>query len=1026
YQGNYASTTKYTLLSYLPKALFEQYRRVANIFFTLMAALSLTPWSPVRPWTTWTPLVLVVGVSLAKEAREDFKRYQQDQAVNSRPASIMSRDTGDFVTVPWRDVRVGDLLRVARDEPLPADMVLLDSSNPEGCCHVETVNLDGETNLKIKAAPEPTRGLAAAGELRALLATVLECEPPNSRLYAFTGNLHMPLPLPAMVIPLSASALLLRGCSIRNTDCVYGVVVYAGHDTKIFMNSTEPPSKRSSLECSVDRVIVVVFVLLFGWCLTSAVFHARWTSTHLRRHWYMLPEATTAADDPDRTARTGAVNFFVALLLYSYLVPISLYVSIEMVKVFQAGVLMSCDRDMYHSESDTPATARTSNLNEELGQVAAVMTDKTGTLTRNVMEFFKCSIAGVAYGVGVTEIERTNLARQGTVPEERSDPRAAQYRERYFNFYDERLMGDAWTRGPDADSVEMFFRLLAVCHTVVSEGQPDPRTIKYEAESPDEAALVVAAKAFGFFFLRRTQSSVFVRERGRYGGQERDVEYEVLNVLEFTSTRKRMSVVIRDKTRNTILVFTKGADTVIYERLDPKYGPNEAMKESTGRHMEEFGAAGLRTLCLSYAEVDREWYGNVWLPEYLAAKTSLVDRDEKVAEVSEKIERNLRLLGCTAIEDKLQEGVPQCIKQLAMAGIRIWVLTGDKMETAINIGFACSLLREDMMQVYMMCDGTGGYGRVNFNPGHHCEKAKVYMLTSRFKLETSRLLNGCSIQLSYASSSVPKICKMGLMYHPKLRPTCPVMKVHCSRHRDPHPLNNPPHALPTFLLLVLRAVRTITPICLLTFLHTYIHTGVGISGQEGMQAVMSSDFAIAQFRFLVPLLLVHGQYSYRRLSRMINFFFYKNLLFALTLFTYSAFTAFSGSYVYNDTSMTLFNVMFTSAAPLLIGMFDRHLPKDVLLRYPQLYRSGVANEAFSPRRVGAWLGAAAAQAGVLMSMVMVGASGTAASGPGGVPFGMAQIGAVLFTAVLLTVHLQLAVLEEEWTVLHHAAIWGSL
>ncbi|GIL66626.1 hypothetical protein Vafri_20112 [Volvox africanus] len=204
------------------------------------------------------------------------------------------------------------------------------------------------------------------------------------------------------------------------------------------------------------------------------------------------------------------------------------------------------------------------------------------------------------------------------------------------------------------------------------------------------------------------------------------------------------------------------------------------------------------------------------------------------------------------------------------------------------------------------------------------------------------------------------------------------------------------------------------------------HIGVGISGQEGMQAVMSSDFAIAQFRFLVPLLLVHGQYSYRRLSRMISFFFYKNLLFALTLFTYSAFTTFSGSYIYNDTSMTLFNVVFTSATPLVIGMFDRHLAKSSLLHYPQLYRCGVANEAFSLGRIAAWLAAAAVQAGVLLAMVLVGASGTAASGPEGIPYGMAQVGAVLFTAVLLTVHLQLAILEEEWTVLHHAAIWGSL
>ncbi|PNH05392.1 putative phospholipid-transporting ATPase 8 [Tetrabaena socialis] len=168
------------------------------------------------------------------------------------------------------------------------------------------------------------------------------------------------------------------------------------------------------------------------------------------------------------------------------------------------------------------------------------------------------------------------------------------------------------------------------------------------------------------------------------------------------------------------------------------------------------------------------------------------------------------------------------------------------------------------------------------------------------------------------------------------------------------------------------------------------HIGVGISGQEGMQAVMSADFAIAQFRFLTPLLLVHGQYSYKRLCRMICFFFYKNMLFGTTLFAYSAFTRFSGSYIYNDTSMTLFNVLFTSATPLLIGMFDRPLGKRLLLRFPQLYQRGVANSEFSPAAIAGWLLAAVGQAGVILVLVLLGCSGTTAQGEGGMPYGMAQ------------------------------------
>ncbi|GFR43003.1 hypothetical protein Agub_g4002, partial [Astrephomene gubernaculifera] len=389
------------------------------------------------------------------------------------------------------------------------------------------------------------------------------------------------------------------------------------------------------------------------WCACSAVYHASWTVRQYPQHWYMRPDMVGADSDPGRPVQTGTISFFAGLLLYSFLIPISLYVSMELVKLFQSRILIANDRDMYHAETDTPALARTSNLNEELGMVNTILSDKTGTLTRNVMEFFKCSIAGVAYGAGITEIEKANALRKGVVLDERERPEATKCRERFFNFYDDRLMGDAWYSAHDPATVEMFFRLLAVCHTVIPDGPPEPATIKYEAESPDEAALVVAAKAFGFFFFKRTNTTVTVRERTARG--EADVEYEVLNILEFNSTRKRMSVVIKDKATDKILIFTKGADTVIYERLDPGYGPNEAMKESTTRHMEEFGSAGLRTLCLSYAEVDPEWYNREWLPEWVAAKTSLDKRDEKVMDVSEKIERNLRLLGCTAIEDKLQE-----------------------------------------------------------------------------------------------------------------------------------------------------------------------------------------------------------------------------------------------------------------------------------------------------------------------------------------------------------------------------------
>ncbi|VAH03443.1 unnamed protein product [Triticum turgidum subsp. durum] len=354
-----------------------------------------------------------------------------------------------------------------------------------------------------------------------------------------------------------------------------------------------------------------------------------------------------------------------------------------MIKFIQCAQFINNDLNMYHAESNTPALARTSNLNEELGQVEYIFSDKTGTLTRNLMEFFKCSIGGEIYGTGITEIEKGGAERAGVRIDDDEDKRSATaVHEKGFNFDDTRIMRGAWRNEPNPEACMEFFRCLAICHTVLPEGEEEtPEKITYQAASPDEAALVAAAKNFGFFFYRRTPTTVMVREShvDRMGSMQ-DVAYEILNVLEFNSTRKRQSVVCRFPNGKLVL-YCKGADNVIYERLaDGNYD----IKKTSREHLEQFGSAGLRTLCLAYRDLSMDQYKS-WNEKFVQAKSSLRDRDKKLDEVAELIEKDLILIGCTAIEDKLQEGVPACIETLSAAGIKIWVLTGDKMETAINI-----------------------------------------------------------------------------------------------------------------------------------------------------------------------------------------------------------------------------------------------------------------------------------------------------------------------------------------------------
>ncbi|KAF5839585.1 HAD-like domain-containing protein [Dunaliella salina] len=354
--------------------------------------------------------------------------------------------------------------------------------------------------------------------------------------------------------------------------------------------------------------------------------------------------------------------------------------------------------------------------------------------------------------------------------------------------------------------------------------------------------------------------------------------------------------------------------------------------------MEEYGSAGLRTLCLSYAELDPAFYAQ-WQTQFMQAKTSMQDRDEKVAAVAELIEKNLQLLGCTAIEDKLQEGVPQCIKQLACAGVKLWVLTGDKMETAINIAFACSLITEEMQQ--FEADELEAAGRVEeadmlCNSRIQQQLAKVEATMSEQEgscLQYALVIDGKALSYALSDKLAPTFLKVGVK----------CLAVVCCRVS--------PLQKAQVTMLVSKAGDVTLAIgdgANDVGMIQAAHLGVGISGQEGMQAVMSSDFAIAQFRFLTILLLVHGRLSYFRLSRMICFFLYKNLMFGVTIFIFNAFALFSGQFMYNDFYMTLFNILFTSLMPLAIGIFDRDVDRKKCIKYPSMYKQGGGAVAVAP------------------------------------------------------------------------------
>ncbi|KAH7416452.1 hypothetical protein KP509_14G092100 [Ceratopteris richardii] len=889
------------------------------------------------------------------------------------------------------------------------------------------MNLDGETNLKLKRSSEYTMDLDDDEDFDLLEAKII-CEDPNPLLYSFIGKL--------MIVdhkePLGAEQILLRDSKLKNTEYIYGAVIFSGHDTKVMQNATPPPSKRSAIEKRMDLIIYMLFAVLFLISFLGSValgvYTQRWTPTW----WYLKPDESNFFYNPDTPLIAALFHLITALVLYGYLIPISLYVSIEVVKVAQA-MFINQDLEMYYEETDTPARARTSNLNEELGQVDTILTDKTGTLTCNQMEFVKCSIAGISYGENGFKFETTTvLGQEKDVPAQRNFMHTASelinevkcgtggVHIKGFNFRDGRLMNNCWVQEENPSVIELFFRILSICHTAIPDEDEASGEISYEAESPDEAAFVVAARELGFEFSKRTQSSLVVKEFDLASGRKVARTYELLDLLEFSSARKRMSVVVKDE-ENNIFLFCKGADSVIFERL----GKNgKEYEEATKAHLSKYADAGFRTLAVAYKKLELSEYES-WSSEFLKAKIYMgLDRDTKLDEISELIERDLILVGATAVEDKLQEGVPRCIDKLAQAGIKIWVLTGDKMETAVNIGFACSLLRQGMRQIVITLENENT--KTVEASGNKEFINKFLQESTRQQIASARQQIGGEKDKTAVFALIIDGKSLNFALSMDLRDDFKQLIIKCSSVISCR-------VSPKQKAMITRFVKESTGNITLGIgdgandvgMIQEADVGIGISGVEGMQATMASDFSIAQFCFLERLLLVHGSWCYKRIAVMICYFFYKNIHFGFTIFYYEVYAAFSGQAAYNDWYMSLFNVFFTSLPVIALGVLEQDVVARLKLQFPHLYQQGIKNLHFGWSRILGWMGN-----GIISSLIVfyftVNIFGHQAFRKGGQVSGLAVLGTTLYTSVIWTVNCQLVLFTRHFTWVQHACIWGSI
>lgn len=886
-----------------------------------------------------------------------LRTMEKDVINHDRPAERKAR----FQPDSWKNVMVGDFVRIYNDDELPADVVILSTSEPEGNCYVETKNLDGETNLKPRHSPHCGRTLKHARDCERAEFQI-DSEGPQPNLYKYNGAIKWRQRLPDnphgepedMTEPLTIDNLLLRGCTLRNTEWVLGVVVFTGHDTKIMMNAGITPSKRARIARELNFSVICNFVVLILICLIAALANGfTWARTDASAHFFE-GENPIGGSPP----MAGFITYWAAIIMYQNLVPISLYITLEVVRVLQAVFIYS-DVEMYYEPIDQPCIPKSWNISDDVGQIEYIFSDKTGTLTQNVMEFKKASVNGQPYGEAYTEAQAGMQKRLGAVDVEQEAERAraeiAEAKTRALaslrRIHDNPFLHDddltfiapdfvsdlAGESTPEQQYAnERFMLALALCHTVIAEKTPgDPPSMIFKAQSPDEAALVATARDMGFTVLSATSERIELDVMGEYR------RYPILNVIEFNSTRKRMSVIVKMPDGQNVL-FCKGADSIIYSRL--KKGEQKELRSATAEHLEMFAREGLRTLCLAERTLSEKEY-IAWNRKHEAAASAMDNRDAKMEAVADLIEQDLMLIGGTAIEDRLQDGVPDTIELLGRAGIKLWVLTGDKVETAINIGFSCNLLNNDLELIHIKVDED-----------ENADEPDEFFIRTLEKELDEHLgnfgLTGGDEDLAAARKNhEPPAPTHGLVIdgftlkwilreelQQKFLLLCKQCKsVLCCR------------VSPAQKAAVVSMVKNSLDVMTLSIgdgandvaMIQEADVGVGIAGLEGRQAAMSSDYAIAQFRFLQRLVLVHGRWSYRRVAECIPNFFYKNIIWVFAIFWFGIYSDYDMTYVFEYSYILMFNLLFTSLPVGIMGVLDQDVSDKVSLEVPQLYRRGI-------------------------------------------------------------------------------------
>ncbi|BGP43367.1 Putative aminophospholipid-translocase [Rhodotorula kratochvilovae] len=890
---NIVKNQKYNPITFLPLVLYEQFKFFYNLYFLLVALSQFVPALRIGFLATYiVPLAFVLLVTIGKEAFDDYKRYLRDRSANSalynllvppssgstphsHHASSSSVSSATLKPTPSSKLRVGDLVHLEKNDRVPADMVLLRTSDPSGSCFVRTDQLDGETDWKLRVAVERTQSLAGDAEL-------LECEgevyadPPTKDIHTFVGTLTLrSTPAPAAregedgaraeveeegddlvashpVEPLTAENMLWAN-TVLAAGAAVGMVVYTGRETRAVMNTSTPGTKVGLLDHEINRLAKILCAVTFALSVILVALNG------FRGHWW--------------------VYVFRFLILFSSIIPISLRVNLDMGKTVYAHQIM-------HDPEIPETIVRTSTLPEELGRIEYLLSDKTGTLTQNEMELKKLHLGTMSYGVDSMDEVAHQLAT--ALGEEKAIPAS--------NLTTGIALAATRGRRDMSSRVKDIVLALGLCHNVTPVADEADGSITYQASSPDEVAIVRFTESVGLTLSARDRTSMSLRSAA---GQT--LSFDVLEIFPFTSESKRMGIIVRDRHSGEITFFQKGADVVMAKIV----AYNDWLEEECGNMARE----GLRTLVMARKRLSDETY-RAFDDAYRDARVSLGDRNAASARViAEYLEHDLELLGVTGVEDKLQDDVKMTIELLRNAGIKIWMLTGDKIETATCIAISTKLVSRGQYihQIAKLKSPAEARDELDF---------------LQSKLDCCLVIDGESLQLCiehFRQDFIELSTQLSA-----------VVACRCS---------------PTQKADVARLIRAHTKkrVCCIgdggndVSMIQAADVGVGIVGKEGRQASLAADFSVNQFSYLTKLLVWHGRNSYKRSAKLAQFVIHRGLIISVIQAVFSSVFYFSPIAIYQGWLMVGYSTVYTML-PVFSLVLDRDVNEDVALLYPELYK----------------------------------------------------------------------------------------